>query len=591
MWRLFRTKKSPEHPVPRGASGPRIDPGVQYGKVRQAFGIEVSDAALKAVEFVWRKRAYVLQAHSRVDLPRGVVDHGEIRHPETLVASLQTLLTSARPRPITTRHVLLAFPEAHVYLHPFVFAPTLTETQVRRAVLYEAEAELPITLSEVTTDVLFHRAREEERGYHILFAAAPSQLVESYVRVLAAAQLKPVAVEVESLALTRCLIQPQADPLLLLDIGAWSSTISTVERGMVHGAVSIPIGGSTLTEVLASTLTVSLEEAERLKCERGLEGIPQEAAQALMGLLRSLAEEVRKAAAYHEEHTGRPVRTLILSGGTTRLKGLLPFLQKETAFSLTVGDPFSTHPIQFSSLYTEEDRAQFQEDVAMYVSTLGLAERGADPEIATSGLNLLPPPIRRRYEQWREHLALAGFSGLAAVLVLASAILFGFWSVPLLAERSRIVSEAALLRTSLTVSEVQRTVAEAEEANKEIALVRELEVRRFDVGRIIRELRAEVLPAIRLTTLQVSASGERDAPVTLQIMGIAERREVLLDFERRLRAHAGVTKVDAPLSNLERPVDTPFTFTVTVARHAAASPPPPVPVGTLVDEILSLRFP
>lgn len=289
------------------------DPGVQYRRVRHAFGLDISDRSVKAAECVRTKRGIVLQAVSHREVPEGVIAQGEVRQPDTLANVIRAVLKEAVPRPITTRHVVVSIGGEKAYLHPFEFPPTLTETQVRRAIPYEAEAVLPILLRDMYTDMQFHRSRD--RSHHVLFAAASRALVDPYVDVLIQAGLLPVVLDNESLAVARALVPVQEDPVLIVDFGGDATTITTVERGMAHGAVNMALGGIQLTRMLAATLGIPEAEAETRKREQGLTGLSEEGRRVLLDTLAPLSAEVKKAATYHQTHTGRLVQSILLTGG------------------------------------------------------------------------------------------------------------------------------------------------------------------------------------------------------------------------------------------------------------------------------------
>ena len=598
--KIFRRKKQGAPAVPTAPPMIRTDPGVQYRPVRRAFGLDISDGSLKAMECTPRRGGYVIQAHGQLPLAADVVQRGEIQKPEDLQSAITTLLQSTTPRPITTRHVLVSFGGTNAYLHPFEFPRTLTETQVRRAVPYEAEGELPITLRETYTDIQFHRSRAQ--AHHVLFAAAPRKLVDAYVDVLVRAGLLPVVFEIESLALARALVRPQDEPVFLLDVGGWSSTITTVERGMAHGAVSIPVGGFLLTTTLAAALGVSAEDAEQTKRTDGLEGAPPEARAALEVALLPLVEEVKKAAMYHETHTGRPVQQLILSGGTALLKGIVPFFTQHlstgqpsvaptgealpskgagfaerTALAVTLGDPLILHPLTFSARYPENARQAFTAESIVYANSIGLAIRGAAPGILTTGLNLLPPAVKQRYLRWWEHAIIAALSVLFSLTLLAAVVGLGLWDLTLALERMRLAHQVNLLAESVTGKRFQQVLVEAAETNAEITVLTQFDRRRVDVSRLLRALRQEIPEGVVLTSVKLESPAEVGKPLTVAFKGVALRRENFLEFEKRLRARSDVTSVDSPIANLNRAVDAPFLLTLTVIPRVPAASPTPLP--------------
>lgn len=565
--------RRPVTPVSLAPTPPfhRLLPGVQYWRVRQAFGLDISDSSLKVVECTSRKGEVKLQAFGRAPLPAGVVSLGIIQRPDVFKQVLKELLPRTRPQPITTKNVVFSFPSSYVYLHPFEFPQALTETQVRRAIPFEAESELPITLKDVYFDVQFHRSREKK--HHVLFAAASRTLLDTCTSLLTDLGLTPVAAEPESLSLSRALARAQDIPLLIVDIGANTSTITTIERGVVHGAVSVRLGGERMTKTLATILKISPEEAERIKQERGFDTVNEEERTILHGTLAPLMEEVRKAAAYHASHTGRPVREIILSGGNASLKGIVPLFEQKTSLSVTVADPLSLHAVSFCAECTADDEQVFRGNVTAMANGLGLALRGASADIVGGGVNLLAPAIQDRYRAWWKHALLAATSVAVAGTMLLPVGALTFWLTQLTVQRNQASREARTFAAALADEGFQRTIREAAEANAEITVLRQFEDRRVDAGALLVVLQRTLPPEITLTALEAVSAAEKQQPFTITLHGTSARRDALLAFERTLRQRQDILRVEFPITNLNRPVDVPFTITLAFPPSRDGSSP------------------
>lgn len=537
-----------------------VDPGVQYRSVRRAFGLDISDGSLKAVELMRTGQSLRLQAHSRLEIGPDVVVRGEIRQPDILRESIKRLLAEAQPRPITIRHVVLSLGEAHMYIHPFEFPETLSETQVRRAVPFEAEGELPITLQDAYSDLQFHAARD--RAHHVLFAAAPRKVVDLYLEVLVGAGLVPVVIEVESLALNRCLVRPRELPVLLLGIGTRASTVTNIERGMMHGTITIPLGGAMLTQALAGALGVSLEEAEARKRAEGLRG-PAPVRQALERALEPLVEEVRKAMAFHQTHAGRPVQALVLAGGTALLPGIVDYFAVQVGQGVEIGDPSANCPLHYSWQYSTQQQEQFHAEQILFTNSIGLALRGAMPESVTRGLNLLPPFIKRRYTDWWKHATVAALSVIEIFFLVGAVSVLAVWAIALREEYGTLSRQVRARRDALAATQFQSAARAAAEANAEASVLAQFDNRRTNVGQILAELRAVVPPSVQLASMVVTDPIDPARPLAITMEGVAARREGFLVFEQALRARSDVATVDSPIANLNQSVDAPFRVTLT----------------------------
>ena len=535
---------------------------VNYFPIKHAFGLDFSDASLKAVEISQKNGKYVIQSHSYIELPPNVIYRGEIKNIELLKKTIQELLAKARPRPITTKHVVSSFPEALVYMRPIEFPAALSEKQVIAALPYEAESELPIKISEMYTDISFHRSREN--GHHVVFTAAPQVMVDNYMSTLASIDLKPIVFELDSPALIRSLMQPSDDPIIILDVGAWSSTITIIEREMVHGYVSMPIGGSHITQVIAEQLKTSFDEAEKLKLAQGVLVPLGDNKHIMENQLRLFVVEVAKAIKFHEQHTGRPVKQLIVSGGTALAADFIAFLHKNTGYVVTPGDPLSNKDLIFSDSYSASEKEDFIKHKESFASTVGLAIRGTKANIVSSGLNLLPQDTKIKYELWSFQLINSICALFITLIIFLITVTVTYWFVEIRHHNSLVNYEKNIFSSTFPATEFERFKEEIDSANKEILLLKGFDKLRMNVVDIVDDLTRSAPTGIKIYDLSAVGPTKLDEPAIVRISGVATTRSAILDFEKILRTRADVVSMDAPLNNLDRATNSPFVITLKV---------------------------
>lgn len=527
-----------------------FDPGVQYRNISHAFALDFSDAAVKAAEITIRKGKAYLEAVGIAHLSSDVMRHGKIEQPSELVTVIKKLVRETKPKSITVRHVMVSLPHANMYIHPFEFPEKLSEQDVRSAAQYEAEGVLPITLSGTYNDVQFFPLLEKKNN--VLFAAAPRDIVDSYMGVITDAGLIPVVVEVDSLSISRALIeQNRRDPVIILDMGSWSSTVITVEKGVVHGSVSVAVGGSHLTEEIASALGIEKNEAEKIKRETPISEIPAKARELVEHKLHILVKEVTKAARYHGTHTQHPFKEVILTGGPASTKGMQEFLQKHTTLSVSIGDSFRVIP---NSVVPD----QVAKEHLAFAQVVGLAMRGVQPDLVSSGVNLIPPRAKQQFERWWAQRLAAVASFLFALLSLSVFAWFMVWGTYLGVQYLQAQTSDDPVSETI-FGNVEETVAKASIARDDIQKIQHFYTKRTDVGAMISDIFAVAPRGIHLTTMSFGTV-EENGKMRVTLGGVAETREVLIVFERALRSLA--ERVDFPTSNLDAPRDAAFTITL-----------------------------
>lgn len=534
---------------------------VRQQPVKNAVGLDISDASVEATALRrGRSGQMVLSAYNRVELPEGVIRSGEVLNPVGLAESLRTLFQGAQPSPFPSRFVVFLLPESKVYLRTFEFPTTLSVAQALSAARFEAEGVLPLALEEVYADAVIHRSRRAH--HHVLFAACPRRVVEAYLSVLEAAGLTPVAFEVESEALARSLVGYRDEPVIVADLGASVSTVSVVERGRVHGSVTIDAAGRAFTEIVEKTAHVSPEEAEVLKRSAGMTTEARPVVRtALQEALAPIVGEVRQMATAREKHTGHPVTELILAGGSALLPGLPEFLAERTGLPANLGDPLARLNITLPKELSAEGQEQFRSLRVLLAPSLGLAVRAGGPDPVAAGINILPPSTKRRYRLWRENLAISVFSLCTAVVLLAFAALFAGRTVLLRFHQQQLNGQSlvSLLGFSPRVTE---SIARVRSLNAEVDLLRQFVRQRGEALPAFQHFRGALGEGIHVSTVSIEAPPKPDG-VTVTARGISDTRDAFLAFEQRLKELPGLTKMDSPLTNLDRPVSGTFSVTLT----------------------------
>ena len=535
---------------------------VHYFPIKHAFGLDLSDASLKAVEVSRRGNKYFIEAHSSVILPSNVIYHGEVKDEKALQIALKELLEKAHPRPIRTKFVVASFPEASVFLHTFEFPAALSYKQVSDAIPYEAESEMPILLSEMYTDIKFHRSRDN--GHHVVFTAAPKKLVDLYIKVLKETGIIPVAIDLDSPALIGSFMGIDDNPVIILDVGAWSSTITVVEREMVHGYVSVPIGGSSITQLIADTISTSFDEAEVLKKSKGVFGALDDKKSVLEGHLRLIVSEIEKAAKFHEQHTGRPVQQLIVSGGTALAVDFMDFLTKATGYKIVSGDPLLSKQVEFAETYSPSDQEGFKGMKESLASTVGLAIRGSMPNISGSGLNLLPQRIRDTYENWRVQLVLAVLISVVSIVTLVSFAFSIFWLTDVFYKSNQAKFDENTFRTNFSEVEFEKAKNDIKATNQEIGALKTFDAKRFDLPMGLDAITAAAPSGLKILNLKITSSDSDNNPSLVEVSGKAASRSDITNFYKTLTSRKDIVSVDSPLSNLDQPIDASFQMKIKI---------------------------
>ena len=321
---------------------------------RPAFGLDISDLSVKAVQLQKKKEGFSLSSFGEFQVPAGVIERGQIKQEKELADILKRIRSEVQGEKIQTPYVVASLPEEQAFLQ-VIQLPRMNEEELKSAVRFEAENYVPYSLD--TMEIDFEQVApvvDHLNHVDVLLAALPKTTVDSYVAVLKAAGLIPLALEIESSAVTRALIQNETAPVpvLVVDLGATRTSFIVFAGYGLRFTASIAVSSSQLTQSIAQSLNIQLAEAEVLKNQYGLEGADSASGkrvfEALVPPLADLILEIKKHLNYYESHSGhehleRPVSTIqkiILCGGGANLRGLTQFLLRELHKEVSIGNPW-----------------------------------------------------------------------------------------------------------------------------------------------------------------------------------------------------------------------------------------------------------
>jgi len=320
----------------------------------EAFGLDVSDLSLKVVGFQKKGKFFNLASFGETQIKPGIIREGKVKKEDGLIKAFKKVISEIKGKKINTKYVIASLPEEKTFLQ-VIKMPPLPKEDLKSAVIYEAENYIPLPIENVYLDyqiISFPKTKKDH--YQILIAAISKEIVDSYSSCLKRAGLKPLALEVESIAVARALIKDEAStpPVLIIDLGATQTSFIVFFDKALRFTSSIPVSCHKLTEAISQTINIDLEKAEKLKIKYGIEkkspGESQEIFNALIPALTDLTEQIKKYLDYYQTHAangnlpknGKQIKKIILCGGGANLKGLGKFLSQELNLPVELGNPW-----------------------------------------------------------------------------------------------------------------------------------------------------------------------------------------------------------------------------------------------------------
>ncbi len=356
-----------------------------------AFGLDISDRSVELAALLKRKGRVALSHVARVELPPGIVTQGVIAEPDRLVQALATLVRSAFGPKFGKLQAGVSIPETLTYSKTFSLPSSLSPELATKAVALEAQDVFPVSVPN-TVQALLPLSRQGETQ-EVFYAAVEKPNARAYRDVVLRAGIQPLFLDAESMALARSLVAPtEQEPAIIADIGARTTLITVVDRGGIRFSSNVASGGDALNAAIEHRLNVSLSQAEAMRRKAGFDpGIDDGRLFLIMEHpMGEIIDDIRRTLAFYAKRTGRPVRKVILAGGTSLTPGIRDYVASNFSdIEVVAGDPLRDID---ASLVPQSET--LKRSGLVFSAAVGLALRAAGVR-DKPGVNLMPDQRQR----------------------------------------------------------------------------------------------------------------------------------------------------------------------------------------------------
>jgi len=313
---------------------------------KKMLGIDIGTSSIKVVEI------------SRWGGGRTLENYGEIKSGSLLKEPFRTykrgnyLLSSyfasraikaiLEEAKIKTRAAMFSIPDFSTFFVSFDLPP-MTEKEIPDAIRFNAPQYIPLPVSETTLDwrLISGTPGDNRSNLKVLVVAVANQIVQEYQRVAQMAGLELYALEAEALAIVRSLIKNNRKTICLVDIGAQSTTVNIIDKGILKKSFSFDFSGNQLTYGVASALDKGYGEAEEIKCKEGLLSKEKNIKETLYFSIDPLLAQIKNIINELSQTEGKEIERVDLTGGTANLPGLKEYFEEVLKKEIGIPNCFS----------------------------------------------------------------------------------------------------------------------------------------------------------------------------------------------------------------------------------------------------------
>ena len=351
---------------------------MMWNSVKKSMvGVDIGSSSVKTVELQGKNNDFQLVSLGYEALPPDSIVDGQIMELNSVSNAIGSIFKEHKIK--TTK--VAAGVNGHSVIVKNIVLPQMTDDELQESFAWHAEEHIPFDISDVNLD--YHVTGTSDDAIHVLMAACKRDKIANVKQAIQLAGKQPAIIDVDAFALQNCYelnYDPQAGQVVaLLNIGA-----STTNINILNGARSVftrdaTFGGNQYTSLLQKELGLTFDQAERVK--RGMpmpEGSEHREIEPILDTVSDiLALEIQKTMDFYRatvEDGESAVQKILVSGGGSKLKGLVEFLARRFEIPTEVFDPFRKIRVDSRGF----DPEYMREIIPEMAIAVGLALRGVD---------------------------------------------------------------------------------------------------------------------------------------------------------------------------------------------------------------------
>ncbi len=355
---------------------------------------------------------------------------------------------------IRKNDIIISVPSQNSFAR-FVSLPPVEPKRIPEIVNFEAAQQIPFDINDVQWDWQL-MTEEDDPEIKVGLFAIKNEVVTSELEHLGGENLRVNYVQMAPMALYNYvffdrpeLMRSGNQATVILNIGA-DHTDLVVCTGTTVWQRCIPMGGNAFTKAIAEAFKLNFEKAEKLKRTAAMSKYARQIFQAMRPVFTDLASEIQRSLGFYaSSNSEMKLSRIIASGGGTKMRGLLKYLEQ------TLQIPIE-RPDSFKKLVMGSDvsAAKFHENVGDFGVVYGLA-------VQVLGLgriesNLLPSSVARSM-MWASKAKY--FITTACILLFVSLLSLG---------RTVFVDQASYNKNESIRKKISSVIKSASQSNRKL---------------------------------------------------------------------------------------------------------------------------
>jgi type IV pilus assembly protein PilM len=322
-------------------------------KKNQLVGVDIGSYAIKVVEIDQTKRGRFLKNFGAIGLPRNAIREGDIVEMTAVAEALQKLFKNLK---IRNRNVAVAL-SGYPVMAKRITLPASNKEEIENTIQDHAEQYIPFDINDVNLDFDILKNEDDlsekdetdkaDKSIDVMLVAAKKDVINTYLELLAAADLNPGVLDVDVFALQNAVevsIDDKEDGYAIVNVGSEELGINTLFNGSSLFSRDSSFGGAQITDLIMSHFDVDFENAEGIKLG-SLQKKPwgQDLLDGVAGVVSDWVQEIKRALDFVETtYPDKTINKIFVCGGSCRIKGFQGYLEDFTNLPVVELNPFAS---------------------------------------------------------------------------------------------------------------------------------------------------------------------------------------------------------------------------------------------------------
>src|SRR6266446_7235699 len=310
---------------------------------KNLVGLDIGSSSVKAVELQKKGNSLQLVNLGFENLQADTIVDGQIMELNNVSNVINSIFNEHQ---IKTLRVAAGV-SGHSVIVKNIVLPQMSEDELQESFSWHAEEHIPFDISDVNLD--YQVTGSTPDALNVLMAACKSDKIANMKQAIQLAGKQPVVIDVDTFAFQNCYelnYEPKSGTVVaLLNIGASTTNINILNGNRSVFTRDATFGGNQYTSLLQKELGVTFEHAEQVK--RGMplpEPVEDRDIRPILETVSDiLALEIQKTMDFYRatvEDGGVAVEKILVSGGGSKLAGLIDFLAQQFEMPVEIFGPF-----------------------------------------------------------------------------------------------------------------------------------------------------------------------------------------------------------------------------------------------------------